>query len=108
PDACCLVDYMAQQLTMVLSGLEVKPDRMARNLDLGGGVVFSQRVLLALVEAGMSREDAYLIVQSAAHRALDGGASFRQLLGENADVQRLQIGRASCRERVEISVGDVP
>src|SRR5919204_5353005 len=83
PDACCLVDYMAQQLANVLRGLEVKPDRMARNLDLGGGVVFSQRVLLALVEAGMSREDAYLVVQSAAHKALDGGGSFRQLLGEN-------------------------
>jgi adenylosuccinate lyase len=90
PDACCLVDYMAQQLAIVIRGLEVRPDRMARNLDLGGGVVFSQRVLLALVEAGMAREDAYLIVQSAAHRALDGGgASFRQLLGENADVQKL-------------------
>ena len=89
PDTCCLVDYMAQQLAMVLRGLEVRADRMARNLDLGGGVVFSQRVLLALVEAGMSREDAYLIVQSAAHRALDGGGSFRQLLGENPEVQKL-------------------
>ena len=89
PDACCLVDYMAQQLAIVLRGLEVKPDRMARNLDLGGGVVFSQRVLLALVEAGMSREDAYLVVQSAAHKALDGRGSFRQLLGENPEVQRL-------------------
>jgi adenylosuccinate lyase len=89
PDACCLVDYMAQQLTIVLSGLEVKADRMARNLDLGGGVIFSQRVLLALVDAGMSREEAYVIVQSAAHRALDGQGSFRQLLGESAEVQKL-------------------
>ena len=89
PDACCLTDYMAQQLAIVLRGLDVKPDRMARNLDLGGGVVFSQRVLLALVEAGMAREDAYLIVQSAAHRALDGRGSFRQLLGENPEVQKL-------------------
>jgi adenylosuccinate lyase len=89
PDACCLVDYMAQQLTIVLSRLDVKADRMARNLDLGGGVIFSQRVLLALVDAGMSREEAYVIVQSAAHRALDGQGSFRQLLGESAEVQTL-------------------
>src|SRR5438270_12395590 len=88
PDACCLVDYMAQQLTLVLQGLEVRPDRMARNLDLGGGVIFSQQVLLALVDAGMAREDAYLIVQSAARRALDGEGSFRQLLGENPEVQQ--------------------
>ena len=78
---------MAEQLTLILERLEVRPDRMARNLDAGGGVVFSQRVLLALVDAGMAREDAYLIVQSAAHRALDGQGSFRQLLGENPEVQ---------------------
>jgi adenylosuccinate lyase len=89
PDACALVDYMAQQLTIILSRLDVHPDRMARNLDLGGGVIFSQRVLLALVDAGMSREDAYTIVQSAAHRALDGQGSFRQLLGEVPDVSKL-------------------
>jgi adenylosuccinate lyase len=50
---------------------------MARNLDLWGGVVFSQRAMLALVEAGMSREEAYRVVQSAALRALDGDGGFR-------------------------------
>ena len=88
PDACCLVDYMAQVMTRVVSGLEVHADRMAANLDLGGGVVFSQRVLLALVDSGMSREDAYLIVQSAAHRALAGEGGFRDLLRQNEEVQR--------------------
>ena len=68
PDACAVVDYMAQEMARVLRGLEVRPDRMLRNLDVGGGVVFSQRVLLALVDSGMSREDAYLIVQKAAMR----------------------------------------
>src|SRR5207237_3064648 len=66
PDACCLVDYMAQQLTMVLSGLEVKPDRMARNLDLGGGVVFSERVLLPLVPAALERGHAAFLAHSPA------------------------------------------
>ena len=67
-----LVDYMALEMTKVLDGLEVRPERMIANSQVGGGVVFSQRVLLALVESGMSREDAYLVVQKAAMQA-DGG-----------------------------------
>ena len=87
PDACALVDYMSQEMAKVLRGLEVRPDRMLRNLDIGGGVVFSQRVLLALVGSGMSREDAYLIVQKAAMRAMeDGGPGFRKLLENDAEV----------------------
>ncbi|MDQ6919548.1 MAG: adenylosuccinate lyase [Candidatus Dormibacteraeota bacterium] len=77
PDACALVDYMATQMHRVLAGLEVRPERMLHNLEAGGGVVYSQRVLLALVDAGMSREDAYLVVQSAAMRAMDGEGGFR-------------------------------
>jgi adenylosuccinate lyase len=77
PDACALVDYMAIQMHLVIAGLEVKPERMLRNLETGGGVVYSQRVLLALVDAGMSREDAYQVVQSAAMRALNGDGGFR-------------------------------
>jgi adenylosuccinate lyase len=80
PDACCVVDFMALELTRVLAGLEVRPERMARNLDAGGGVVYSQRVLLALVDRGLSREEAYRIVQSAALRALDGDGGFRSNL----------------------------
>jgi adenylosuccinate lyase len=80
PDACCVADFMALELTRVLSGLEVRPDRMARNLDSSGGVVYSQRALLALVESGLPREEAYRIVQSAALRALDGHGGFRSNL----------------------------
>jgi len=80
PDACCLVDYMAITLTKVVGGLEVDAERMRANLDLGGGVVFSQRVLLALVDSGMSRDDAYRVVQSAAMRALSGDGGFRSNL----------------------------
>jgi adenylosuccinate lyase len=87
PDACAAVDYMAQEMTKVLTGLEVRPDRMLRNLQFGGGVVFSGRVLLALVDSGMSREDAYPIVQTAAMHALEGeGPGFREILEANQEV----------------------
>jgi adenylosuccinate lyase len=86
PDACCVVDFMALELERVLSGLEVRPDRMRANLEMWGGVVYSQRVLLALVESGMPREDAYRIVQSAALRAMDGDGDFRRNLRSHAEV----------------------
>jgi adenylosuccinate lyase len=87
PDACSVADFVAQQLTEVLAGLDVRADRMARNLELGGGVVYSQRALLALVESGMSREDAYRIVQSAALRALEGEGGFRANLEAEPEVR---------------------
>jgi adenylosuccinate lyase len=87
PDACAAVDYMALEMAKVLTGLEVRPDRMLRNLQFGGGVVFSQRVMLALLDSGMSREDAYLLVQKAAMRALDeDGGGFREILEKDAEV----------------------
>jgi adenylosuccinate lyase len=86
PDACSVVDFMALELAKVLAGLEVRPDRMLRNLDASGGVVYSQRMLLALVERGLSRDDAYRIVQSAALRALDGDGGFRSNLESDPDV----------------------
>src|SRR5438105_3617392 len=90
PDACAAVDYMALEMAKVLTGLEVRPDRMLRNLQFGGGVVFSQRVMLALLDSGMSREDAYLVVQKAAMKALDDeGPGFREVLDKNEDVTKL-------------------
>jgi adenylosuccinate lyase len=89
PDACAALDYMALEMDKVLRGLEVRPERMLANLQFAGGVVFSQRVLLALVESGMSREDAYLIVQKAAMNAMEtGGPGFRSLLEKDAEVVR--------------------
>jgi adenylosuccinate lyase len=87
PDATALVDYMAQQLTKVLAGLDVRPAEMIRNLDRWGGVVYSQRVLLALVDSGMSREDAYRKVQHAAIRAIDGDGGFRSNLEAEPEVR---------------------
>jgi adenylosuccinate lyase len=87
PDACAAVDYMALEMSKVLRGLEVRPERMLRNLHFAGGVVFSQRVLLALVDSGMSREDAYLVVQKSAMQAMaEDGAGFRAMLEKDKDV----------------------
>jgi adenylosuccinate lyase len=86
PDGCAAVDYMAIQLRKVVEGLDVRPERMRQNLDAGGGVVYSQGVLLALVDSGMSREDAYAIVQDAAMRAIRGEGGFRTNLEANPAV----------------------
>jgi adenylosuccinate lyase len=89
PDACAAIDYMSLEMAKVLRGLEVKPERMLANLQFAGGVVFSQRVLLALVDSGISREDAYLIVQKAAMQAMNGsGPGFRAQLEQNNEVMK--------------------
>jgi adenylosuccinate lyase len=89
PDACAAVDYMTIEMNKVLRGLEVRPDRMLANLQFGGGVVFSQRVLIALIESGMSREDAYLVVQKSAMEAMEGpGPGFRALLEKDEEVSK--------------------
>ena len=80
PDSTALAFYMTRRMTSLLSGLEVDSDRMSRNLDALHGVVFSQSVLLAMVDAGMVRDDAYRIVQSCAATAIETGTSFRQVL----------------------------
>ena len=87
PDATGLLAFMLRDLTWVLDGLHVFPDRMQENLDVGGGVVYSQAALLALVGTGLPREDAYAIVQSAAAQAWDEGASFRAVLGADDRVE---------------------
>jgi adenylosuccinate lyase len=87
PDATILAYYMLRTMRSILRGLRVHKDRMLENLDLGGGIVYSGRVLLALVEAGMSRDDAYAIVQGAAMQAWEGEGSFRELLEEKEEVR---------------------
>jgi adenylosuccinate lyase len=88
PDACAAVDFMAIEVTKVLKGLEVRPQRMLRNLQFAGGVAFSGRVLTALVDAGMPREDAYAIVQTASMQSLEeGGPGFRSVIEKDADVK---------------------
>jgi adenylosuccinate lyase len=88
PDSCILTHFMLVETTGLIKHLMVYPDNMARNMNVYGGVVFSQRVLLALVEKGVSREDAYRIVQACAHTAwnTDDG-DFRQLITNDNQVK---------------------
>jgi adenylosuccinate lyase len=87
PDSTILAFYMLRTTARILGGLEVHEDRMLENLNSGGGIIFSGRVLLALVESGMNRDDAYRVVQDAAMRAWDGEAGFRELLEVDDDVR---------------------
>jgi adenylosuccinate lyase len=80
PDATILLDYMQHLALRVARGMVVHADRMAANLELTSGALFSQRVLLALVEQGMQRDDAYRIVQRLAQQAWDTGTPLRTLL----------------------------
>jgi adenylosuccinate lyase len=84
PDATIGLDYMQDLATKVVSGMTVRADRMRENLDLTHGALFSQRALTALVESGMTRDDAYRIVQENAQRAWDTATPFRELLAEAA------------------------
>jgi adenylosuccinate lyase len=88
PDALILMHFMLVEITDLVQNLLVYPDNMQRNMNLYGGVIFSQRVLLTLVEKGMGREDAYAIVQGNAHQAWNqDGGDFRKLISEDAQVQ---------------------
>jgi adenylosuccinate lyase len=80
PDATGLLAFMLRELTWVLDGLRIFPDRMRANLEAAGGVVYSQAVLLALVDVGVPREEAYASVQAAAAKGWDEGKSFRGAL----------------------------
>ena len=86
PDATATLDFALHRLTGVIDGLTVYPGAMRRNLELLGGLVHSQRVLLALTGAGMSREAAYAAVQRNAMRAWRGEADFRALLGGDPEI----------------------
>ncbi|MCW3008705.1 MAG: adenylosuccinate lyase [Solirubrobacterales bacterium] len=81
PDATILLDYMHGLGTRIAKGMVVHTDRMLANLDATHGALFSQRVLLALIETGMTRDDAYRIVQEDAQRAWDTGTPLRELIG---------------------------
>jgi adenylosuccinate lyase len=86
PDSTILVFYMLRTTGRILRGLQVGEDRMLENLNSGGGIVFSGRVLLALVKSGMGRDDAYAVVQGAAMRAWEGEGGFRELLERDDEV----------------------
>lgn len=80
PDASIGVDYMLHIATRLASGLIVNRDRMKANLESSGGLIYTSAVLLELIEDGMSREDAYALVQTAAMQTWEGGTPFRETL----------------------------
>jgi adenylosuccinate lyase len=98
PDSTTLLDYMLAKTTNLVDTMFVYPERMRQNLESSGGLVFSGQLLLDLVEHGVSREDAYRMVQRHAMRAWQEGKNFRELVLKDKDitkrVPRAQIERA--------------
>jgi adenylosuccinate lyase len=94
PDATITLDYMLHLAEHVVRRLRVFPDRMRANLEAGGGLAFSQRVLLALIDRGMGRDEAYRLVQEAAAEAWDRGADFREGIRERTDLTDAELAAA--------------
>lgn len=88
PDSTILADYLLNKATSLIDKLLVYPKRMLRNLESTGGLIFSGQLLLDLAEAGMSREDAYRLVQGEAMRAWKEGLNFREQIENNPEVTR--------------------
>jgi adenylosuccinate lyase len=84
PDATILLDYMQHLSARLVEGMVVHTDRMRSNLELTHGALFSQRALTALIESGMTRDDAYRTVQESAQKAWDTGTPFRDLIAQSA------------------------
>jgi len=86
PDSCLALDYSLSLFTSVMRGLQIYPRRMKRNLELTKGLVFSQRVMLALIDKGLSRQKAYELVQRSAMKAWKQNKSFLNLLKADPEV----------------------
>jgi adenylosuccinate lyase len=86
PDSFLALDYMLDRFAWIVEGLVVYPERMLRNLEASHGLVFSHRLLLALVESGLDRGEAYRLVQSNAMRSWDDERDFRQLVGADPEI----------------------
>ena len=89
PDSTILAYYILHQLTYLIDNIVVNKDNMLRNINLTKGVIFSQKVLLALVDKGMLREEAYKIVQKLAHESMQSEADFKDLLKRDAAVLKV-------------------
>lgn len=85
PDSCMLIDYMLQMFSKVMDGLVVFPQNMRKNIELSGGIVFSQKLLLALTDKGLTREDAYKIVQTAAMKSRSTGKGLKEVILETKE-----------------------
>ena len=88
PDSCILTDYILSRMTRLVDNLQVYPENMQANIDLNRGLIYSQKVMLALAESGMTREKAYRIVQKQAMRAWKEGKDFRNLIRRDPEVKK--------------------
>lgn len=86
PDSTILMDYILHRLAGLIENLRVIPENMDRNLMGSMGLFFSQRVLLALVDAGMGRQDAYVLVQRCAMQSWDTRRLFRDIVFNDAEI----------------------
>jgi len=86
PDATSLCDFMLRRASGLVEGLVVHPERMRKNLEISGGLIFSEGVMLALVRTGLPRQKAYEMVQRSALAARDGAGAFPDLLARDPDV----------------------
>jgi adenylosuccinate lyase len=89
PDATILIDYMLNRLSSLIENLIVYPENMKANLEKMGGLIFSESVLLSLARKGLSREEAYGVVQRNAMRTWEKGEDFKTLLSRDETVKRL-------------------
>ncbi len=91
PDSTILIDYLQHRALALVQGMSVDAERMRANLELTHGALFSQRILLALVEAGSSRDQAYRVVQELAQQAWDEGIPLRELLAGDERARGLDL-----------------
>jgi adenylosuccinate lyase len=101
PDAFLALDYMLDRFAWLVDGLVVDAGRMRRNLDASHGLVFSQRVLLALVAAGLTRDEAYRLVQRHARTAWDEERDFRELVAGDHEIAD-RVGREALAEAFDL------
>ncbi|NBU60768.1 MAG: adenylosuccinate lyase, partial [Actinobacteria bacterium] len=101
PDSSLLVYYVLRRATKLVTNLEVDSGQMLRNLDLLHGVVFSQPVLLLLVSSGMSRDDAYRLVQELSAKAISTKTNFKELLSSD---DRVKLSSQKLDEAFDINV----
>jgi adenylosuccinate lyase len=88
PDSTTLLDYMLNKMVNIVDKLVVNPDVMLKNMEKTRGIIFSQRVLLALIDKGLTRQEAYDMVQGSAMGLTADGPDFKQILVSDSEVRR--------------------
>lgn len=87
PDSCILIHYMLTKSSAMIESLAVYPENMMKNIELTGGLVFSQALLLYLANSGMTREKAYALVQTEAMKSINEGSDFKELILSNGEIR---------------------